>query len=273
MLPRILVVAVPALAAGLIGCGGPLPGSTGYLLLDAQARSAGFYFALPGWSGSPVMPIRVEATDAVSLGGPGGQRRLMLRPGALGYIQGRDGELSWSRLDADVRSDELRIDGRDTAARQLADKLGAEVAPGPDGTWRLIGTELLDRGAFLDPPEGVFEAIPELMQPSPTVWSEMQLGSSAAAISGSSEGHAPGAGAEALVGLYAADAQWLLLNAEGGYSLEGCGEPPIEGRYTREGETIVLTPKHGLPRVLALSPDGSMRAADGEPFTLMMEEK
>jgi hypothetical protein len=270
---------LPVLALSLFGalaaCGGPAPGSTSYLLLDGKARASGFYFELESWQGSPLFPIRVEAGESVSLASPTGRRWLEPRPGALGYVRGREGEVIWARLDVKVRSDELLLEARADAARQVAETLGADVAPGSRGAWRLIAPELLDRSSFLQPPEGVFEAIPELGESSGLTAPDLMGGSVGFQPGGAEEsGGVPNPEEAALVGLYQLGSRVLLIDGAGGFvESPGCGEAPVAGRFGREGDRVLLSPERGLPFELITMPDGALRDAYGESFMPVEEVK
>jgi hypothetical protein len=233
--PRTLGIALLAAA----GCGGTSGTQNGYLLLDQAARQAGMRVDVGDYHGTPLLPLALRSDERVVLAGPAGRLPLTLRPGTLAWVRGTDAAIEWTAVDPDT----LIVEAPDAAAHELAGLLAAEAGVRSDGRWRLHAPELLDRASFLTAPEAILDVQPATLAgvasahtslvgnaPLPAARVEISAGAPAAAR---------------LVGLYSAEGKLLLLDAAGEYHL-GCGtRDDLHGRYSVDGERVLLSPVDG----------------------------
>ncbi|WP_437590218.1 hypothetical protein [Sorangium sp. So ce1000] len=256
----------PALLSA--GCAQPIdaPDATAYVLLDPAAR-ARWTVASDGWQGAPVLPVALDVQEPAVLRGPERAKPIALRGGMLAHVRGAEGEVRWLALGDEARDDRLTLDASEAAAAALAALVGGEIAARRDGLWTLTAPDLLERGSFLEPPEGVFEVLPYLQrdpgEPAAFVPSAAQdaldaLAAVPAAAGGSARGALePGSAEAELVGLYAAGPRTLLLDASGGFTLEDrcTGEVVASGAYSAAGDRVVLRSVGAAPIVLGRHQD------------------
>jgi hypothetical protein len=157
-----------ALALGVVGCQGA-PGSGergGYVLLDAEARAAGFTVEVSGEHHASALPYELSAEDDdATLVGPHGKMAIAGAAGELLRVRGRLGELESLDIDADVSPDLVRVRGTEEAATALAELLGAESVA-VDGGWELRATDVLTAAALVGAPQGLEEVSPVPMDAS-----------------------------------------------------------------------------------------------------------
>lgn len=238
----------PALLSA--GCSQPIdaPDATAYVLLDPAAR-ARWTVASDGWQGAPILPVALDVEETAVLRGPEGAARIALRGGMLAHVRGAEGEIRWLALGEEARDDRLTLHASKAAAAALAALVGGEISRRRDGMWTLTAPDLLERGSFLDPPEGVIEALPDAQrdpgEPAAFAPSAAQDALDAlAAVPAAARGGAlePGSAEAELVGLYAAGLRTLLLDASGGFTLEDrcTGEVVATGQYSAAGDRVML---------------------------------
>lgn len=234
-----LLCLLPLLAA----CGHPVE-KTSYLLMDAEALQAGNTLRIGTWQGAPVMPVSADVGDLVRHVGPEGDTRIELEPGSLGYVRGAEGRVAWLRLSVDVRDDALVLDATEEAARALAKQLDAELTPLESG-YRLQVSELLERAAYLKPPTGVREVIPDTPVFAPPVRVVPAAQPSAITVAGG-VGAVDDTEAPARMGVYTGENGYVILDASGGFHyVTACGAQPVDGTYALSSESVVLTPREG----------------------------
>lgn len=250
-----------------VGCVQPTDpeGSIGYLLLDREARGA-LTLVHDGWEGEPALPVALdvdEVDEPVTLRGAQGEALVTLRGGHLAYVRGAAGEVRWLELGAEARADRLVLHGDEAAVKELAERVGGEAALRGDGFWTLAAPDLLDRTSFLDPSEGILEALPETRMDlgdleDTSISAERSAILGALAVTAWGEGAALTGAAEAeLVGLYEAGTRSLLLDASGGFTLEDrcTGEAIAEGRYYAIQGRVALAGAGSAPIVMAREGD------------------
>jgi hypothetical protein len=230
---------------GATGCtaGTDEPGAVGYVMLDQEARAAGA-LSQDTWAGSPLLPVGLDATEQVTFASPAGRTVFEPRPDALAYVHGRGGSIEWLRLGADVGEDRLRVYGTKEAAAQLAQRLVGRVEGGGDGLWTIVAPDILARGSFLRVPDGITEVAPERTLSARSLelsgMEKMAVLGPAAPLP---EGEPEAVRQAAVVGVYASGQSALVLDADGGFSLEDAcsGDVVGRGRFRTEGDRIVLS--------------------------------
>lgn len=135
----------------LVGCNGA-EGGAGYVLLDGEARAAGYAVKAGDEVVQKVLPLEVADGDDVKLRGRHHTSALELEPGELAFVHGPNATVDRLVLGDDIDADALRLEGSETAARALAEVLGARVE-GEGSEWVLRGAELLVSAASVDESE------------------------------------------------------------------------------------------------------------------------
>lgn len=154
-----------AVALGAVGCQGASEEGTGYILLDREARAAGF--AVEGAEGklASVLPVELDTVSEISLSGPTGKTTIVGARGELLHVRGPQGRIESRELGGDVDADRVLLRGTEAVANELAVLLGGEVLGEKDGAWGIQATEALQAAAQVTAPEGVLEILPsELAQ-------------------------------------------------------------------------------------------------------------
>ncbi|WP_438026026.1 hypothetical protein [Sorangium sp. So ce233] len=266
LFPALSLLGPALLSAGCAQQPDDAPEATGYVLLDRAARGR-WTVASDGWEGAPVLPVALDVEEPALLRGPEGAARLALRGGALAHVRGAAGEVRWLAVGDETRGDRLTLHASEPAAAALAALVDGEVAARGDGLWTLTAPDLLDRGSFLDPPEGVLEAFPDTQRDPddlgaptpPDARAAMAAPTEApsAARDGASIALEPGRAEAALVGLYAEERRTLLLDASGAFTLEDrcTGEVLATGKYVAVEEGVVLRSTGAAPMVLRRDQD------------------
>jgi hypothetical protein len=147
---------------GLVGCQAAPEEHVGYVLLDREAREAGFVVDGLEADRSPVLPIEVDPSDDLSLLGPRG--RIALEPEAdkLLVVHGATGEVEVRAMGRDVDLDRLVVRGSDSAARELAQVLAGEVAQRDDGSWEIHAFNAFGESSRVRAPADLLEVLPGL---------------------------------------------------------------------------------------------------------------
>jgi hypothetical protein len=239
-----------------VGACGPDSDQHPLLLLDAQARSAGYALTVGDWTGSPVTPIAVSPMDDVVVNGPTGKLHVVPRPGALGVVTRSGAGVTWQVLGKEVDADRFVVRGPEHAARELATALDAQLNRDGDERWVISGPEVLAQSAWMKTHDELQELVPEaLSSPAPLQPPAAQFQVAAAPMMPSSAlrliDDIP-----SVVGVYQAPNETtLVLDASGGFALqEGC---EVElGRFFVTGGTVVLTPDNAARRELTLQENG-----------------
>ncbi|XXX77369.1 hypothetical protein WMF30_01165 [Sorangium sp. So ce134] len=252
----------PALLSA--GCAQPIdaPGGTAYVLLDPAAR-ARWTVESDGWRGAPILPVALDAEEPALLRGAGRAERLELRGGMLAHVRG-GGEVRWLAVGEEARDDRLTLRASEAGAAALAALVDGEISARRDGLWTLAAPDLLERGSFLEAPQGVIEALPDAPRdpgdpaaftPSASQEALDALAAPAAAPSaaaGAAGALEPGSAEAELVGLYAAELRTLLLDASGGFTIEDrcTGAVLATGTYSAAGDRVMLRSPGAAPIVL-----------------------
>jgi hypothetical protein len=225
---------LPALIA-LVGCGPPLDDSR-LLMMDEAARMAGTLVQVEGWEGSPAFAVRLKPDERPLVVSQTDARRLDIPAHMLAYVEGANAEVRLLDLDRDVSKDALVLTGSEGAARQAASILDASLRPLGGDRYQLSAPELLDRSAFLEPPQGLREVqpvehAPAAVRPLFTAPSGMGLDP---------------VDALSLAGVYVGEQTLLVLDAEGGFTLQrGCGDVERGTAYVTGGSISLVTWRAG----------------------------
>jgi hypothetical protein len=241
----------------------------GYVLLDRDARAAG-HLSQGDWQGAPVLPVALDATEPVAFSSSAGRTVFDLRPGVLAHVHGAAGAVEWLRVRNDVSDERLQVYGPHDAAADLAHRLAGRLEGGKDGLFTVSAPDILDRGSFLQPPDGIVEVVPEPVVEATGlgkagIEGRSLLGAGAADQLAVPAPGGEGAGLAALVGVYASGGSALILDAAGGFEMADLcsGDETSRGRYHTDGDRIVLDAE--TPMVLAIE-DGALRDAAGGRF-------
>lgn len=223
------------------------PGDTEALvLLDADARAAGLTLSVGGWSGSPHMPISVREAEQVIVSGGFGTRALPARPGQLGLVVGSAGSVDWRKVGEELDPDALELIGDETAVSAVATTLGATMAREGTNLWKLRGSGVLERTAWMSVAGGIEQvrAVPILAARPLEVggFSNLQRPTAVVLVND----------VVSWVGVYRSQNETLMLDASGGFTLHaGCDV--FAGTFRVEGGTVVLQTGPGAQRVLHVS--------------------
>ena len=152
-----LGVAVVVGSVGLFGCTGATGGGAeegggpGLVMLDADARAAGFSLVTAEGRVTPVAPIELE--EGTTLVGPGQRIPLVGAPGEVLVVTGKLGALVPRTLSTEVDGDAVRVSGSERGVRALASALGAKVSG--EGPWELRAPGIFTSLSHLGDIEGV----------------------------------------------------------------------------------------------------------------------
>jgi hypothetical protein len=167
---------------GLLGCSGASGGEEGtgpsLVMLDADARAAGFSLQTSEGTVAPIAPI--ELSGEVSLVGPGQRIPLVGAPGELLVVTGKRGALIPHTLKDEVDADAVRVEGDPKSVRDLASKLRAVMSG--NGPWDLRASGLLANLAQVDT-SGVSSILPIDVRVRPEVLEAAAAADEAAAFS------------------------------------------------------------------------------------------
>ncbi len=143
---------------GLVGCAvsGAGAGETGeaaqaLVMLDGEARAAGFSLVTDEGKIAPVTPVAMDGD--VTLVGPGQRIPLSGVPGEVLVVTGKRGALVGRALSTEIDADAVRVDGAEPGVRALASSLGARVVG--QGPWELRAPGIVTRLAHQSSAEGV----------------------------------------------------------------------------------------------------------------------
>src|SRR6185437_6953395 len=152
-----LGVAVVVGSVGLVGCmgapggGAEEGGGPGLVMLDEQAREAGFSLVTPEGRVTPVAPIELE--EGTTLVGPGQRIPLVGAPGEVMVVTGKRGALVPRTLSTEIDGDAVRVSGSEQGVRTLAAALDAKVSG--EGPWEVRAPGLFKSLSHLGDIEGV----------------------------------------------------------------------------------------------------------------------
>ena len=159
----LLGVAFALVAVGATGCQGAQEGGdgsgTGVVLVDKDARSAGFAVEVAGKRQASVLPIEISDDDDVALVGPSGRATLSGAEGELLHVKGRQGKLESLGIGQDVEADRVLVEGTEESARALGEMLAGEVTA-TDGGWQIKADDALHAAAGLPAPDGLIALSP-----------------------------------------------------------------------------------------------------------------
>jgi hypothetical protein len=235
-------------------CGPPSDSRT-LLMLDTDARAAGWSISVGGWKGAPITPIDATERDRVLLSAPGRTRPVEARPGFLAHAVGAAASIDWRELDSEVDSDAFELTGTEAAVHDVATMLGAEVRSSGERRFVLRAKDALKHVAWLEAPSGV-EAVAPVLTFAPTQLSAAPFATLRAPTVYLAND------APALVGIYRSEGDILSLDASGGFSLDAPGCRHVEGTYQLEGTQVILKPREGARRALFIGASGTL--SDGE---------
>ena len=146
---------VDFVALGLVGlaaCGGGGEGpDSGYVLLDADARDAGYALEVAGDRVAAVLPVALGVDADAALVGPSGRVVLSAAGGELLSVEGADAALVTRGIGDEVDDGVLYVDAPTDAARSLAAALDGALTQGEDGWFEIRGEQLLQAAATTEP--------------------------------------------------------------------------------------------------------------------------
>ena len=267
-------VVFPLLAA-ILGCGGPSPENTAYVLIEEEARAAGYGMSAGAFQGSPVLPIAVDLSQPAFLTGPKGRVPLELRRGSLTLVRGAGGNIDWAAIGRDIRADRFVVKGSESSAKTLAALLDAQVERRGDQRWALTAPDVYDRASYMGAevkgaePEAGGE--PAVVRSAPDLSDVPSRLSVAAPAAPKLAAASPARSITAVVGAFSDGKRLLLLDTSGGFTLSSiCGGAAVSsGSFGLEGDFVVLTPARGVPTVLAQVAAGGLRDPYGQVFQIM----
>jgi hypothetical protein len=155
-----------AVLAAAGGCGSADSEHAGYVLLDQEARQAGLSLEVGDHAVASPLPVEVATESSVALVGTYRHDPLTVGKGELVYIQGAAGHVSHLQLGKDVAIDQLRLEGEESAARELALQLGGRVSE-EGGGWRLTQHEVFLATGTTQAPARLLGAAPILLHVGP----------------------------------------------------------------------------------------------------------
>jgi hypothetical protein len=141
---------------GLVGCAaGAAPGTEeaaqAMVMLDGEARAAGFSLVTEEGKIAPLSPVPLEGT--VTLVGPGQRIPLAGVPGEVLVVTGPRGALVGRTLSTEVDPDGVRVDGDEPSVRRLATALSARVVG--QGPWELRARGIVTSLSHEGPLDGI----------------------------------------------------------------------------------------------------------------------
>jgi hypothetical protein len=151
-----------AVLAAAMGCGSADSEHAGYVLLDQEARQAGLSLEVGDHAVTSALPVEVATESTVALIGAGKRDPLTVGKGELVYVQGAAGHVSHLTLGKDVAVDQLRLEGEESAAKEIALQLGGRVSQ-ENGGWRLVQPEVFLATGTTRAPERILGAAPILL--------------------------------------------------------------------------------------------------------------
>ena len=163
-------------AVGLWGCQGPQEEHGGFVLLDQQAREAGFALSGVTMDTARVMPVEVEAPAALTLVAHGKQVEVATEADQLVVVHGAAATVEHRALGVEIDRDRLQLRGSEAAARELAAVLAGTVERRDDGTWDLRATNALAEASRVRAPAGLLEILPGLAEASGPTWNGAHVG-------------------------------------------------------------------------------------------------
>ncbi|APR75373.1 Hypothetical protein A7982_00719 [Minicystis rosea] len=189
-----------------------------------------------------MLPVALEVTEPVAFSSPAGRTVFDLRAGSLAYVHGAGGSIEWLRVGDDIGDDKLRVYGTKAAAEQLAQRLAGRVEGGGDGRFTIVATDVFERASFMKVPEGIKEIAPERALGVHAIDTSAVEKLSVLTTTSFADLGTEGMRQAVLVGVYRAGPSAIVLDAEGGYTMEDAcsGNVTLRGRYRTEGERVML---------------------------------
>ncbi|MCC7539579.1 MAG: hypothetical protein IT379_25375 [Deltaproteobacteria bacterium] len=144
----------------LLGAGGCMGSdeagrtSSGYLVLDQEAREAGYHIDSIE---SSALPTAFEDGDEAVLVAPDGTRTTVRIAEDEVVRVGAGGAIERAVLGRSASRDAAEVEATEQAARALGEELGASVTAAADGVWRLEAPDLIAGSAGAAAPEGLDE--------------------------------------------------------------------------------------------------------------------
>ncbi len=252
-------------------------GETAYILLDTAARRGGA-LVVDTWTGKPTLPIAVEVDERVVFQGSGEPIGIDGTPGTLTLIRGADGKVDSQRVGRDLRDDAVLVHGTAAGVAELALLLGADASMSSDGLWLLEAPDILDRGSFLDVPDGIVEVVPAPLAadaeataledgrfdilPIPLLDAEGQRMDDLAAEE------------SLVVGLYGIGDRVLLLDASGrATELSPCSATPLaSGVFHVVGGRVTVSFPGTSPTVFTRDGDALVEPGGDTLFPLLLDD-
>ena len=153
-----------ALALLLGGCVEAMEdASTGFVLLDREAREAGARLYVDGRRVTDLLPERVELGAEVIVDTDGEELSVPVAGGEIVVLRGDDARAEPFVIGAEASDERLFVAGSREAADALAARFGADVIARADGAFELHAPALLSVAGDYDALEGIEDVAPVLV--------------------------------------------------------------------------------------------------------------
>lgn len=143
--------------AASVGCTSQTVEETAVLVMDLEARDAGWQVEIYGDDATSTLPVLLDATDEVVL--VNGDEVVEFEPehGFVLSVIGEDAELVWYEMAWDVDPNSISVIAPEDAAYELAESIGAEVEDGESG-FIVVGENAFLLSAEVAEPAGILES-------------------------------------------------------------------------------------------------------------------
>ncbi|MBN1605918.1 MAG: hypothetical protein JW940_04765 [Polyangiaceae bacterium] len=146
------------LAMGTMACGqGAEP--SGYVLIDREARAAGYRVEKDGRTESATLPLALEDAQEATLVNADSRQSLTAQPGEVVIVRGANAETERGMIGRDVEPDMLDLEAPEGVARELAAAVGGEL-DARGATWRLTALDAWELASQMPVPAEVVGAAP-----------------------------------------------------------------------------------------------------------------
>jgi len=148
-----------SLVAVSCAAGGGGSQSSGYVLLDTEARAAGLTVQVGDRAVTSSLPVEAPAEAKVTLLAAGREQPLSVARGELVYVHGAQAQVDHLQIGRQISTEELHVVSEEKPARQLALQIGGRVVSDETG-WRLHASEVFVGASSADVPERLLGVTP-----------------------------------------------------------------------------------------------------------------
>jgi hypothetical protein len=146
------------LAMGTMACGqGAEP--SGYILLDREARAAGYSVEKDGHTQRATLPLALGDAEEATLVHADSRQSLFAQPGEVVVVRGANAQTERWVLGRDIEPDLLDLDAPEDVARELAGAVGGELTA-RGSSWRLAALDAWELASQMPVPAEVVGAEP-----------------------------------------------------------------------------------------------------------------